>query len=308
MNGHSVEPDFAFAGSVEAGEQPEKRALAAATGADDGDKLSRRNVERNPLQNFNAPRAVLDPLLRALDLDQRILRTHWQCKPPAPDPFWGKPPAPARIYTIVVNVWRRLVIVCWLVLAGTVYAADRPTIVCFGDSITAGYGLPFGQAYPDFLQKKLDAQGYSYKVENQGTSGATTKDAAGALPLVLRMHPAVVIVEFGGNDGLRGLPVEQSRNNLDQILTTLEKAHVKILLAGITLPPDYGPDYIRSFEQIFRELAAKHHVAYIPMLYKNLIHVPETIQSDGIHPTAKGSAIIADTVLPVLKPLLHKGP
>ena len=150
-------------------------------------------------------------------------------------------------------------------------AADRPILVCYGDSITAGYGLPYGQSYPDFLQKQLDARGYHYKVINQGTSGATTKDALAGLPFLLRLHPEIVIVEFGGNDGLRGLPVEQSRSNLDQLLTALENAHVKILLAGITLPPDYGPDYIRSFDQVFRDLAAKHHVAFVPMLYKNLI-------------------------------------
>jgi acyl-CoA thioesterase I len=132
-------------------------------------------------------------------------------------------------------------------------------------------------------------------VVNQGTSGATTKDAL-APAVVLRLRPAVVIVEFGGNDGLRGLPVTQSRSNLDQVLTALEKAHVKILLAGITLPPDYGPDYIRSFDEMFRDLAAKHHVAFVPMLYKESGHVPGTIQDDGIHPTAKGSAIIAGTL------------
>ena len=186
--------------------------------------------------------------------------------------------------------------------------SNRPTLVCFGDSITAGYGLQAGQAYPDFLQKKLDAEGYAYKVVNQGTSGATTKDALATLPDVLRLHPAIVIVEFGGNDGLRGLPVVQTRANLDQVLTALERAHVKILLAGITLPPDYGPDYIRSFDQIFRDLAAKHHVAFVPMLYKDLVHVPGTIQADGIHPTVKGSAIIAGTLFPVLKPLLRKSP
>ncbi len=186
--------------------------------------------------------------------------------------------------------------------------SNRPVLICFGDSITAGLGLEEGQAYPAFLQKKFDAQGYAYKVINQGTSGATTKDALATLPNVLRLHPAIVIVEFGGNDGLRGLPVAQTRANLDQVLTTLERAHVKILLAGITLPPDYGPDYIRSFDEIFRDLAARHHVAFVPMLYKDLVHVPGTIQGDGIHPTAKGSAIIAGTLFPVLKPLLRKGP
>ena len=184
--------------------------------------------------------------------------------------------------------------------------SDRPILVCYGDSITAGLGLPNGQAYPEDLQKLLDARGYAYKVVNQGTSGATTKDALAGLPYVLRQHPAVVIVEFGGNDGLRGLPVDQTRANLDQVLTALEKAHVKILLAGITLPPDYGRDYIHSFDEIFRSLAAKHHIAVVPMLYKNLINVPDTIQGDGIHPTAKGAAIIAGTLYDALKPLLRK--
>ena len=221
------------------------------------------------------------------------------------------PRTPATLYYVDV---RRLVLAAFCLpvfSAASLSAAappkiDRPVIVCYGDSITAGHGLAYGESYPDFLQKKLDAQGYRYKVVNQGTSGATTKDALAGLPFVLRLHPAIVIVEFGGNDGLRGVPVEESRSNLDQVLTSLENAHVKILLAGITLPPDYGPDYIRSFNQIFRDLAARHHVAFVPMLYQNLVHVPGTIQDDGIHPTAKGSAIIADTLYPVLRPLLHK--
>jgi acyl-CoA thioesterase I len=218
----------------------------------------------------------------------------------------------SRIYTKHVPGYiyaRRKVLVAVGLLglaAGTARAADEPVIVCYGDSITAGRGLENGEAFPDFLQKKLDAEGYHYKVINQGTSGATTKDAVAGLPYVLRLHPAIVIVEFGGNDGLRGLPVEQSKSNLDQVLTGLEQAHVKIVFAGITLPPDYGPDYIRAFQQMFRDVAAKHHVAFVPMLYVNLVRVPGTIQDDGIHPTAKGSAIIADTLLPVLKPLLRK--
>jgi acyl-CoA thioesterase I len=186
------------------------------------------------------------------------------------------------------------------------HAAERPAIVCYGDSITAGYGLDPGQSYADYLQKKLDAAHYDYKVVNQGTSGATTKDAVGGLPYLLRLHPAIVIVEFGGNDGLRGLPIEASRSNLDQVITALENAKIAVVLAGITLPPDYGPDYIHSFEQMFRELAARHHVVLIPMLYRDLVHVPGTIQGDGIHPTAKGSAIIADTIFPVLKPMLRR--
>jgi acyl-CoA thioesterase-1 len=179
-------------------------------------------------------------------------------------------------------------------------------IACYGDSITAGYGLQTGQAYPDALQRNLDKRGYHYKVSNLGTSGATTKDAVASVRSALSLHPAVVIVEFGGNDGLRGVPLDQTRRNLDTVLTALEAAHTRVLLAGITLPPNYGPDYIQAFNQIFRDLAARHHAAFVPMIYKDLIKVPDTIQPDGIHPTAKGSEIIANTLLSALTPLLKK--
>jgi acyl-CoA thioesterase-1 len=204
---------------------------------------------------------------------------------------------------------RRLLIVSFglILLARPLLAADQPVLVCFGDSITAGYGLLTGQAYPDALQRDLNAKGYHYKVSNQGTSGATTKDAVADLRSILMLHPALVIVEFGGNDGLRGFPPAETRRNLDAVLTALENAHIKILLAGITLPPNYGQEYIHQFELVFRDLAQKHHVAFVPMIYKDLIHVPSTIQADGIHPTAKGSEIIARTLLPALTPLLRRG-
>jgi len=206
-----------------------------------------------------------------------------------------------------VDVRRSLFVSFYLLLlACPLFAAERHTLVCFGDSITAGYGLQSGQSFPDALQRKLDHNGYSYKVSNQGTSGATTKDAVASLPTILALHPEIAIVEFGGNDGLRGLPLDATRRNLDTVLTSLENAHIKVLLAGITLPPNYGPDYIHAFEAIFREAAARHHIAFVPMIYKNLAGVPSTIQADGIHPTAKGSEIIADTLLPALKPLLKR--
>ncbi len=211
-------------------------------------------------------------------------------------------------YTSSVDVRRSLIVSFWLILlACPLLAAGQPLLVCYGDSITAGYGLDAGQSFPDALERDLDRRGYHYQIINQGTSGATTKDAVAGLGSILLLHPAVVIVEFGGNDGLRGLPLDQTRRNLDQVLTALEDAHVKILLAGITLPPNYGPDYIRQFDRLFHDLAARHRVAFVPMIYKNLIHVPGTIQPDGIHPTAKGSEIIARTLLPALLPLLRKG-
>ncbi len=199
-----------------------------------------------------------------------------------------------------------LVSIIALQMSAPARAAGERALVCYGDSITAGYGLQQGQAFPDALQRQLDAQGYHYKVINEGTSGATTKDAVAGLKGILRLHPEIVIVEFGGNDGLRGLPLDQTRSNLDEILTALEGAHIKVLLAGITLPPNYGPDYIRSFDELFHALAARHHVAFVPMIYKDLIHVPGTIQQDGIHPTAKGSEIIARTLMPELRTMARK--
>jgi acyl-CoA thioesterase-1 len=208
-----------------------------------------------------------------------------------------------------VDVRRLLLVSLWFLFAGVpVFAIDAPLLVCFGDSITAGYGLNSGESYPDALQRDLIRFGYHYAVTNKGTSGATSKDAVESLPSILRLHPSVVIVEFGGNDGLRGLPLVQTRHNLDTVLTAFDGAHVRVLLAGITLPPNYGPDYIHQFDQVYVDLAAKHHTAFVPMIYKDLVKVPGTIQPDGIHPTARGSEILANTLLPALKPLLRKQP
>jgi len=217
-------------------------------------------------------------------------------------------------YTSPVKTSRKSLILVCLLSLGTAAsiaqqkAVHRPLLVCYGDSITAGYGLQAGQSYPDALQRDLDSRGYRYQVSNQGTSGATTKDAVASLRSILTLHPEIVLVEFGGNDGLRGLPLAQTRQNLDQVLTSLESAHIKIVLAGITLPPNYGNDYIHQFEQVFRDMAAKHHPAFVPMIYKDLANVPGTIQQDGIHPTAKGSEIIAKTLLPALTTLMKKEP
>src|SRR6185437_8746074 len=131
----------------------------------------------------------------------------------------------------------------------------RPVIVAFGDSLTAGYGVEPGKSYPDDLQHRLDAGGYRYHVVNLGVSGDTTTDGVQRLQDVLAAKPAIVILEFGGNDGLRGLPVATTRANQIQMVETLQKAGIQILLAGMTLPRNYGPDYIHSFEQVYLDLA-----------------------------------------------------
>jgi acyl-CoA thioesterase I len=181
-----------------------------------------------------------------------------------------------------------------------------PVIDCFGDSITAGYGVAPGKAYPDDLQSDLEAYGYHYRVVNSGISGNTTKDGADRLNEVLRLHPAVVLVEFGGNDGLRGIPIADTRRNLDTIVSVLLQAGSKVVLLGITLPPNYGPDYIRQFDATFPLVARRNHIPVIPDIYQNVYDVPNAIQSDGIHPTAEGAEILAHNFVPVLKPLLHK--
>ena len=182
----------------------------------------------------------------------------------------------------------------------------RPAIVAFGDSLTAGFGAEPGNSYPDFLQKDLDAAGLPWHVINAGVSGDTTTDGVNRLGEVVAYKPRIVIVEFGGNDGLRGLPIETTRANLDQIVAAVQKTGAKVVLAGMTLPPNYGPDYIRTFEQIYRDLAAKYKLIRIPFLLEGVATVAtrHLMQRDGLHPTAEGNAIVAETVLRYLKPLL----
>jgi acyl-CoA thioesterase I len=182
----------------------------------------------------------------------------------------------------------------------------RPLLVCFGDSLTAGLGTEPGQSYPDYLQTDLDRLHYRYRVDNEGVSGNTTKDGVERLPDILALHPQIVVVEFGGNDGLRGLPNEDTRANLDQIIAALRRAGIKVALAGITLPPDYGADYVTSFNQNYTALAKKYHIPMLPFLLKNVYGVPGMMQHDDIHATAKGNQIVARNVIPIVLPLLKR--
>jgi len=181
-------------------------------------------------------------------------------------------------------------------------AADpRPIIAVFGDSISAGYGLQAGQSFPDDMQRHLDG----WHVVNLGISGDTTEQGAARIDTATSLHPKIVILELGGNDGLRGMPLASTRANLDQMIAAFQGAGAKVVLAGMTLPPNYGPDYIGDFQKIYTDLAAKYHVTLIPFLMADIITKDlRYIQPDGIHPTAQGSEIIAGTVLKAIKPLL----
>ena len=185
-------------------------------------------------------------------------------------------------------------------------AQDRPLIICFGDSLTAGFGTDLGQSYPDHLQRLLDAQGYRYHVVNAGISGNTTKDGLERIQLVIARHPQIVVVEFGGNDGLRGLPIEQTQANLSNMLSQLQASGAEVVLAGITLPPSYGPDYIKKFDAMYPALAKQHHVRFLPFLLKDVYNVPGDMQEDATHATAQGNKQVALNVEALLKPLLKK--
>jgi acyl-CoA thioesterase I len=182
----------------------------------------------------------------------------------------------------------------------------RPLVVCFGDSLTAGYGTDLGQSYPDYLQKDLDAVGYNYRVVNEGISGNTTKDGVDRLSSILALKAAVVVVEFGGNDGLRGLRIEDSRTNMDKMVGTLKASGTKVVLAGITLPPDYGPDYIKQFNATYAMLAAKYRVPLLPFLLNGVFGVDGMMQADKTHATSKGNEVVARNILPLVLPLLKK--
>ncbi len=181
---------------------------------------------------------------------------------------------------------------------------NRPVIVAFGDSLTAGVAT--GKSYPDDLQDLLDQQGYAYHVESQGISGDTSTDGLARIGNVIDSHPVLVILEFGGNDGLRGIPVDATRSNLRQMIEQLQAAKIPVVLAGITLPPNYGPEYVKPFTAMFPELAKQFHLRLLPFLLVHVYQHPELMQPDGIHPSRAGNEVVARDVFDLIKPMLKK--
>jgi acyl-CoA thioesterase-1 len=160
--------------------------------------------------------------------------------------------------------------------------------------------------YPADLQRLLDQAGYHYRVVNEGESGDTAKDGLGRIAHVLARKPQIVVLEFGGNDGLRGLPVERTQQYLEAMLKQLQLNGAKVALAGITLPPQYGAQYIAQFDAMYPDLAKRYRVPLLPFLLNDVYGVGGDIQSDGVHPTAQGAKQVAVNVQKLIQPLLKK--
>lgn len=189
-----------------------------------------------------------------------------------------------------------------------VSTTENKTILCFGDSLTAGFGLDdVEDAYPGLLQKTIDSLQLNYTVINSGVSGETTYGGRNRLDWVLNQDISVFILELGANDGLRGIPLSETRENLQAMINMVKakNSETKIVLAGMQLPPNMGQDYTTEFRSIFPELAEQNNASLIPFLLKDVGGIPELNQDDGIHPTVEGQKIVANNVWSVLKDIVE---
>lgn len=182
----------------------------------------------------------------------------------------------------------------------------RPRVVVLGDSLTAGLGLPETEAFPAVLQRKMDAAGYKFEVVNAGVSGDTSAGGMRRLDWALEGDVKVLVLALGANDGLRGLPVDQLKRNLEQIIANAKKRQITVVLAGMEAPPNYGPEYTSGFRNVYSSLAREQGLVLIPFLLDRVAGVSALNQGDGIHPNRQGAEILADTVWRSLRPVLDK--
>ena len=185
---------------------------------------------------------------------------------------------------------------------------DLPRVVFLGDSLTAGYGLETDEAYPALLQARMQAEGYHYEVVNAGVSGDTSAGGLRRLDWALAGDVRVIVVALGGNDGLRGLPVEALKKNIQDIITSSQARGVDVLIAGMEAPPNFGPVYTGAFRQVYRDLAEEHQVVLVPFLLEGVAGIPDLNIRDGIHPNPQGARIVEASVWQALAPMLNRTP
>lgn len=203
---------------------------------------------------------------------------------------------------------KRLLILLALAAASVSARAETPVILVFGDSISAGYGLArVEQGWVALLQTRLKDQDYGYQVVNASVSGETTAGGLSRLPRALMLHqPKIVILELGGNDGLRALPIAQMRANLVRMADLAAAAGAKVLLLGIMMPPNYGPEYTEQFRLSFSDVARDKKLPLVPFMLKDVAQSANLMQTDGIHPNELGQSQLLTNVWPSLKPMLHR--
>jgi acyl-CoA thioesterase-1 len=202
----------------------------------------------------------------------------------------------------------RFFVLLILLFAGFPANADTPAILVFGDSISAGYGLArVEQGWVGMLRAKLKDEGYGYQVVNASVTGETTAGGLARLPRALALHhPRVVILELGGNDGLRALPIDQLRSNLGKMVDLSVDSGAQVLVLGMRIPPNYGPEFTEKFFAVFADVARDKKARLVPFLLNDIALSPNLMQADGVHPNELGQPKLLDNVWPGLRPLLHK--
>ena len=203
---------------------------------------------------------------------------------------------------------KRLFFLLVLVIASVSAKAEDPVILVFGDSISAGYGLArVEEGWVELLKTRLKTEGYGYQVINASVSGETTAGGLARLPRALELHhPKIVILELGGNDGLRALPVAQMRGNFERMIALSTASGAKVLMLGMRIPPNYGPQYTSQFEAVYGDLAHADKLPLVPFLMDRIALQPDLMQGDDIHPNLKGQPILLDNIWPALRPMLRQ--
>jgi acyl-CoA thioesterase-1 len=210
-----------------------------------------------------------------------------------------------RTLSRIICAWA-LSIGFWVIALQNAAAADR-TILVFGDSLSAAYGLKSDQGWVALLDKRLRAQGYGYNVVNASISGETTSGGLQRLPRALELNkPEILVLELGANDALRGLPLAVAKDNLSKMVDLAQKARARVLLVGMRIPPNYGPKYTADFVQMYKDISTQQRVPLLPFLLESVALDSSRMQEDGLHPNALGEPAVLDTLWPQLVPLLRK--
>ncbi len=212
---------------------------------------------------------------------------------------------------LVFKFFLKTVLLSWLFLNFVAWSApvfaENAKIMVYGDSLSAAYGIPQQQGWASLLQKKLDTEHYQYQVVNTSISGETTSGGLSRIQQALNQtKPNIIILELGANDGLRGLPIPEMTANLNTIIEQSKKSGAKVLLVGMRIPPNYGPQYTTRFSQSYLKLSQQHNIPLVPFMLDNIAAKANLIQDDGLHPNAIAQPLVLDNIWPHLKQLLKK--